>query len=67
MPTGETLKDAVNRLLFPAVNVLRGIELDLADHPECPFRVMAVKATANLMTLLELAQKESKTPEVSPE
>jgi len=60
MQTGETLRDAVNRLLFPAVNVLRGIELDLADHPECPYRVMAVKATANLMTLLELAQRKGR-------
>lgn len=61
MRTDETLRDAVNRLLFPALNVLRGIELDLADHPECPYRDMAVKATGNLMTLLELAQREKPT------
>ena len=58
MQPDETLRDAVNRLLFPAINVLRGIELDLADHPDCPYRAMAVKATANLMTLLELAQRK---------
>lgn len=62
MPADETLREAVNRLVFPAVNVLRGIELDLADHPDCPYRALAVKATGNLMALLELAQKVKAPP-----
>lgn len=63
MPADESLREAVNRLVFPAVNVLRGIELDLTDHPDCPYRAMSVKATANLMALLELAQKVKAPPE----
>ena len=56
--TGKDLKQAINNLCFPALNVLRGIELDLQDHPCCPYRQMAEKAAVNLMRLLELANKQ---------
>jgi hypothetical protein len=45
----------VNRCLFPAINVLRGIELNLHDHSDCPYRKMSVRAIDNLMDLLDLA------------
>lgn len=46
---------AVNALLFPAVNVLRGIELDIQNHPDCPYREMSRRAIDNLMQLLDMA------------
>lgn len=56
MSQGETVRaQAVNTLLFPAVNVLRGIELDIQNHPDCPYREMSRKAIDNLMQLLDLA------------
>jgi hypothetical protein len=57
MPTaGENnLAHAVKNLCFPAINILRGIELDLQEHPECPYRDLAKIAVNNLLELLAVA------------
>lgn len=57
------LKRRINELVkgiqnccYPAMNVLRGIELDIQNHKICPYQEMSKKAVNNLMDLLELTK-----------
>lgn len=58
----ETIREAVNRCCFPALNIVRGIELDVQGHPDCPFRRMAPRAASNLMELMEIANGQKTLP-----
>ena len=52
---GALTKENITRLTVPALNILRGIHLDLAEHPDCPYRVAASRACDNLLELIALA------------
>lgn len=58
-PKGRKLDSAtVNDLVAPALNLARAIELDLLEHPACPYRDTARKAATGLMILMSLAKDQ---------
>lgn len=51
----KELVEAINRLCFPALNVVCAFDLDLEEHPNCPYKRFAKPAIDNLNELLEIA------------
>lgn len=52
MPQSKEKEEELVSLLFPALNILRGIEIGLQEH-ECFYANRIKEATRNLCKLLE--------------
>ncbi|MGE5490083.1 MAG: hypothetical protein ACM31P_02225 [Actinomycetota bacterium] len=59
-------REVIN-LVVPALNVLRGLEQDLMEHPDCPFRKTAGAAVNNLMDLVNLAKGDPHEQDLPPD
>lgn len=57
--TDELDKAEIIGLLFPAVNVLRSIELNLQEH-KCVYQDRVSEATLNLCKLMDLVSRRMK-------
>lgn len=51
-------KRDVARLIIPSLQILRAVEIDLANHPCCPYRQKARQAVDSLMDLLQMTVSE---------
>ncbi|HMM59452.1 MAG TPA: hypothetical protein PKC25_04885 [Candidatus Rifleibacterium sp.] len=52
----ELTPDLVHQCLAPALNLCRGIELDIIGHMHCPFADAARKSTNGIMKLMEIVK-----------
>lgn len=49
--------DLVHQYLAPALNLCRGIELDIIEHSQCPYQDAARKGTAGILRLMAIVQR----------
>lgn len=52
----------IHELLAPALNVCRAIELDVQQHPGCPYREAAQKGTTGILRLMDLIRSTDNGP-----
>lgn len=55
-PTREEIQD----WLLPALNICRRIEIDVARHPDCPYKNLAKDGTTGLLKTLYWLNKGEK-------
>lgn len=53
----ELTPDVVHACLAPALNLCRGIELDIVEHSQCPYQDAARKGTAGILRLMAIVQR----------
>lgn len=53
----ELTPDLVHQCLAPALNLCRGIELDIIEHSHCPFVDAARKGTIGILILMNIVQE----------
>lgn len=61
-PEKELTVALIHELLSPALNVCRAIELDVQQHPACPYRAAAQKGTTGILKLMDMIRSADDGP-----